>query len=512
MVLFKSWSLPGDALGSLSKSRLLAFRQCPKRLWLEVHKSELRAASLPAQSRLKAGLEVGAVARRLYDTAGTGTLVSIESDGIATAIRRTRELLATRQPIFEAGVTADDVVAFADLMLPARQKQQDAWRIVEVKSSGGVKDHHRDDAAIQAFVAKQANIPLKAIAVAHIDTAWVYPGGDRYDGLLVEEDLTDETAGRAKDVENWIAGARSVVARKREPQRSTGAHCTSPTECGFLDYCKGKEPQPDVSVEVLPRISKKLRAHIAEKKIIELKHVPDALLNDLQRRVKRHTLRGRRYFDAKGAAKELAQYPLPALFLDFESISFAVPIWKGTRPYQQLPFQFSLHTLTAKGVLGHADFLDLSGRDPSRRLATALVDACTARGPIFVYNAAFEKARVAELAERFPTLRKKLAALANRIVDLLPIAQRFYYHPAQAGSWSIKALLPSLIPELDYKVLDGVRDGGMAMEAYLEAIHPRTGIETKLRLEQELLSYCKLDTYAMVRIWQIFAGRRDVAV
>ncbi len=216
------------------------------------------------------------------------------------------------------------------------------------------------------------------------------------------------------------------------------------------------------------------------------------------------------FFDAAGAAADLAAHDLPAYFLDFETIQFAVPIWKDTRPYQQITFQFSLHTLAVSGQLEQTAFLDLSGNNPSEPFAHALVGACGKQGPVYVYNAGFEKACIRELAERYPHLSESLLAINERVVDLLPIARERYYHPSQQGSWSIKKVLPAVVPELRYDALDGVQDGGMAMDAFLEGIHPNTSAERKAKIEQQLLEYCKLDTYAMVRLWQIFAGRTDL--
>jgi hypothetical protein len=197
---------------------------------------------------------------------------------------------------------------------------------------------------------------------------------------------------------------------------------------------------------------------------------------------------------------------LPAYFLDFETIQFAVPIWKGTRPYQQIPFQFSIHRLSRTGKIEQQAFLDLSGADPSKAFAEDLIAACGERGPIFVYNAGFETARIRELSERFPRLAKPLLALNERVVDLLPVARDDYYHPSQQGSWSIKAVLPALCPDLHYGDLDGVQDGGMAMDAFLEALAPQTSKTRKSEIEQQLLAYCALDTYAMVRLWVAFSG------
>jgi hypothetical protein len=266
---------------------------------------------------------------------------------------------------------------------------------------------------------------------------------------------------------------------------------------------------PEYPLDWLPRFSSTKREQLAAKGITDLREVPDELLKGKQSLVKQHTLAGSVYFDAAGAAADLAPHGFPAYFLDFESIMFAVPIWKGTRPYQQMPFQFSLHHLDETGVLTHTPFLDLSGDDPTVAFARCLVAACGDHGPVFVYNASFEKGRITDLAERYPELAEALLRINARVIDLLPVARNRFYHPSQQGSWSIKAVLPGAVPELSYEQLEGVKDGGNAMEAYLEAIEPATTPERKGEIERQLLAYCRLDTFAMVRLWQYFSGRNE---
>ena len=493
---------------SLSKSKLLAFRQCAKRLWLELHRPELRADSAGTEARYRIGNAVGDVARRIYDPQNVGALVDAQAEGFDQALARSVTLLNSTAPIFEAGFAAAGALAFADIMLPIGKPAKSLWRMVEVKSSTTVKDYHRDDAAIQAFVVRAAGVPLTSIALAHIDSGWVYPGECDYRGLLVETDLTAEAFGRSDEVKEWIADAQAVAQLPVEPKICTGVHCSVPFECGFLAYCQSQERQAEFPVGWLPRLQKRATKDFIEtKSITDMRDVPDYYLNDVQRRVKAHTLSGHTYFDQPGAAAELAQHRLPAYFLDFETIQFAVPIWKGTRPYSQIPFQFSLHRLYETGELEHREFLDLTGEDPSRAFAAALIEACDETGPVFVYNAGFETARVKELAERFPTLRDPLLAINERVVDLLPIARRHYYHPSQRGSWSIKAVLPAIADDLLYDVLDGVQDGTAAMAAYLEAIAAATIATRKDEIDRQLRNYCSLDTFALVRLWQCFSGR-----
>ena len=498
---------------TLSKSKLMNYRQCPKRLWLEIHRPELKEESADTEARFAAGHQVGEIARQLYDPEGKGQLIDARQEGFDAAFARSAALLNGAQPIFEAGFKAGGALAFADVLLPIRKNGKRAWRMVEVKSSTSVKDHYHDDTAIQAFVVRNAGVPLAAIALAHIDSDWVYPGGGDYQGLLVESDLTEKAFSRAAEVKAWITSAQAVAGLAAEPSINTGRQCSEPYDCGFLGHCQGQEPQAEYPVHWLPRVqTKALKALIDDEGVTDLREVPDDLLNETQLRVKTHSLSGHAYFNAAGAAAALANHKMPAVFIDFETINFAVPIWKGTRSYQQIPYQFSAHRLSRTGELDHRSFLDLSGNDPSKAFAEALVAACGERGPVFVYNAAFEKGRISDLAERFPKLKRSLLAINDRVVDLWPVAKEHYYHPSQEGSWSIKKVLPAVAPDLSYDDLEEIQDGGMATSAYLEAITPGTAAARKAQIEQQLLAYCGLDTLAMVRLWKFFSGRSDPVI
>lgn len=495
-------------LPTLSKSKLLAFRQCPRRLWLEVRNPSARADSPATQASFRTGHRVGELAQRKYDPTGSGHLIDLATLGMREAMNQSQHWLThATTPVFEMGFQAAGARAFADVMLPVQDAQGgQAWRMVEVKSSASVKNHHQEDIAIQAYVARQAGVPLQSVALAHIDSSWTYPGNTDYNGLLTEVDLTDVASDLGAEVHEWISAAAHICASNVEPSRPTGPHCNSPFACGFHAHCSKGETQYSHPISWLPRLAAEKQNLWKAQGIHEMGQVPDEHLNAVQQRVKHCTLNGSIYFDAEGAAHDLAPHTLPGYFLDFETIAFAVPIWAGTKPFRQIPFQFSLHTISALGEVAHSgEFLDLSGNDPSQLFAQALVNTCGASGPVFVYNAGFETARINELAERFADLAPALLAINARVVDLLPIARNRYYHPDQQGSWSIKKVLPTLA-QLDYSQLDGVKDGGLAQEAYLRAIDPACGEEDKAQIRRQLLAYCKLDTLAMVAIWEKFSG------
>ena len=491
---------------SLSKSKILAYRQCPKRLWLEIYRPESRDDSASA-AVFQVGHQVGEIAQKIYDPKGIGDLISIEKVGYDCAFAHSKTLLAAGAgPIFEAGVKIDGALSFADVMLPVRQGDQLAWKMVEVKSSSKVKDYHRDDIALQAYVATASGVQLSSISLAHIDSTFVYPGDGDYRGLLKENDLTEEALSRSEEARGWVEEAQKIASLKQEPVVEMGSHCKDPVVCGFCKYCGTGKLQPEFPLNYLPRLLGSKREHLEAEGFNDLREVPDEHLSKAQARVKKHSISGEIYFDALGAESDLAVYGFPAYFLDFETATFAVPIWKGTRPFQQLPFQYSLHILEENGVLLHKDFLDLTGNDPSRRFAESLLAQCVDEGPVFVYNAGFEKMVMRNLATAFPDLAAALNRIIVRVVDLLPIARSRFYHPKQKGSWSIKKVLTAAIPELSYDQLDGVQDGGMAVLAYMEAIAGHASAERKDEVDVQLRAYCQLDTLAMVRLWEFFKG------
>jgi len=491
---------------NLSKSKIIAYRQCPKRLWLEIHKPELRDDSA-SEAVFAAGNKVGEIARGIFDPDQTGVTIDIGELGHPEALARSAILLAEgKGPIFEAGITAEGALAYADVMLPDRSDGTLRWRMIEVKSSASVKDYQRDDLAMQSYLAARAGVPLRSASIANIDNQFVYQGDGDYRGLLYETDLTDEANSRHAEVAVWIAGAHDIAALTEEPDIATGPHCAAPYACGFSDYCNRDKVWPEYPISSFPNLSGWRRDAVEAEETDDLRQIPDHHLTPKQLRVKQACVSGEAYFDADGAAADLASHGFPAYFLDFETVMFTVPIWKGSRPFRQIPFQFSLHILEESGAIQHHGFLDLSGNDPSLACAKALVDLCGEHGPVFAYNAGFEKMVMRELTDRFPEYAAALQAIIERVVDLYPIAKNRYYHPSQGKSWSLKAVLPALCPDLSYDELDGVQDGMMAVSAYQEAIAPETTDERKAQIESQLHEYCKLDTLAMVRVWEMFRG------
>lgn len=481
----------------LSKSRLIAWKQCPKRLWLEANRPELRIFSAEAERRFQVGHQVGAIARELEDN---GLLIEHETD-LAAALTATQEALSQYpgRPLFEPAFQHDGLLVRIDLLLP----HGGGYRLVEVKSSASVKDYQLADAAIQAWVANRAGIPLQEVCIGHIDSSFVYPGNGDYRGLIARSPVTENIAPLLDEVPHWVAGARQTLAGE-QPDIEVGEQCTDPFECPFLSFCS--PAPPEYPVELLPdNAGKKLARALRSEGYADLREVPAGRMpTAMLERVHRITLSGMAEIEP-GAAERIRALPWPRYYLDFETIDFTVPIWPGTRPFQHLPFQWSCHGESSDGELHHREFLDTSGAPPMRPFAESLIEALGASGPILVYST-YEKRILKELAEAYPDLAPALQALAGRLVDLHPITKQHYYHPAMKGSWSIKAVLPTIAPDLDYASLGEVQDGTSAQFAYKELIQPGTSAARRRALETQLREYCRLDTLAMVRLARFLAA------
>ncbi len=481
-------------MAGLSKSRLMSFLQCPKRLWLEKHQPELAQISAATEAAFATGHEIGEIARQLYDPDGTGTLIS-GADGMAAALRDTAAALAgpAAAPLFEATFERDGLLIRADVL------DRQAQRLVEVKSSTSCKDEHITDCAIQAWVLETSAVTAKSVSLAHVNNQFVYQGDGDYRGLLVEKDLGAAIGAQKQRVPEWLAVAKKTVEGDC-PDAPIGRRCRMPYDCPFIAHCW---PDTDYPLTTLPGVGGRLDALIAQG-YKDVRELPAASAGGrAAQRVWRAARSGQPEVN-DSARKELAALGWPRYYLDFETIGGAIPRWAGTRPYQAIPFQWSLHVEPAPGQLEHAEFLDLSGALPARAVATALLAAIGTQGPVLTWTG-YEKQCLGTLAAFCPELAGALAAVVERLVDMHPIVKAAYYHPAMKGSWSIKALLPAIAPDMDYAQLEGVHDGGGAQQAWMEAVAPKTAAARRSELREQLLRYCGHDTLAMVRVLHFFA-------
>ena len=487
--------------GRLSKSRVLAWLQCPKRLWLQVHRPELAVHTPGAEQRLAAGHRVTQTARALLPG---GVLIGPD-DNLAQALALTRALLreSPTVPLFEATFEHQGVLVRADLLVP----HGSGYRAVEVKSAASLKDYYLSDCAVQAWVMEGAGVALERMELAHIDASFVYPGAADYRGLFRHVDVGEPIKPLKAHVPSWVEQAHGTL-QGAMPAVEVGAHCHEPFDCPFLGFCA--PPDPEFPVTLLPR-GGKVAAELLGEGIDDLRDVPaDRLTNEVHERVWRATVSDSFELDAQ-AGETLRTLPYPRYYLDFEAVQFTVPIWPGTSPYSQYPFQWSCHIEDQRGALRHAEFLRADGDPPMRAFAESLVDTLGEAGPIFVYSH-FERTRIKALMAAYPEFAPRLAAALDRLVDLLPLARQHYYHRDMKGSWSMKALLRTVAPDLDYASLGEVQDGQMAQLAYLELMNPTTSATRRVALSSSLLQYCKLDTLALVRLAWFFQGQAPGAV
>ena len=494
-----------DRIFGLSKSRITSFEQCPKKLWLSVHKRELAETQVGSELRFAGGHEVGAIACEL---APGGVMIETQPD-LQAALKQTSELLAVghRAPIYEATFSHDGVLIQADVLEPAGES---GWRMAEVKSSTGVKDYHHGDLASQVWVLEHCGIELEAASIRHIDNSFVLRTPGDYRGLLKDAPLLDEIRPIAAVRDEVAASARDALAGS-EPIHEMGAHCLKPFSCEFQAYCsKDMPPPPEWPIDILPRVSRKFVEEMAQKGLYDLRDVPlDALTKEQHKIVHQATVSGLPYHDSAGVAQDTKEWDFPRHYLDFETIALPVPAWVGAKPYQQVPFQFSCHTEFADGSIVHRSFLSVDGSDPRRQCAEALIECVGETGLIIAYNASFERSCVKGLADVLGDLSLELTAIVDRFVDLLPVAQAHYYHRDQRGSWSIKKVLPTIAPDLDYSDLE-VGDGAAAQLAWLEAKSAQCTTERRAQIAASLKAYCERDTWAMVVLLRRMAGATEV--
>lgn len=480
----------------LSKSKLTTFEQCPRRLWQQTHAPERAEVDDDQEARMAMGHTVGDIACGLFPD---GVMVVAE-EGLGSAVATTRRLIEDGHPgpIFEATFEHDGVLVRADIL---SRDGQGGWHMAEVKSSARVKDYHLGDLATQVWVLGEAGLKLSGAAIRHIDTSFVLEREGDFSGLFADADCLDQISGAVEARAQVVANARAVLAAG-EPDIAPGHQCETPFACEFRSWCNRDLPQgPEWPVDILPRGG---GAKWRERGIDNLLDLDADALSPLHARVLEATRTGKPFHDMDGARSTMAQCGWPRAWLDFETINPAIPRWLGTRPYQQVPFQFSLHLEQSDGTITHHEFLDTSGADPRRPCAEALVAMIPEDATIVAYFASFERGVLRGLANRFPDLAERLTAMANATEDLLPVARACWYHRDQRGSWSIKAVLPT-IAALDYDALE-VKHGGMAQDAWIEAVDPSTDPLRKWALEEGLRAYCQQDTWAMVLLARHFAG------
>jgi hypothetical protein len=488
----------------LTKSKYLAGLQCDKRVWLQCRRPGLATPPDAATLALFAmGSEVGVRAHHLFPG---GVLVREGAAQHARAVQRTRELLADAgvPAIFEAAFEHAGVRIRVDVL---ERLGGGGFGLREVKSTTRLKDEHVDDLAVQRFVLEGSGIEVASTQLVHVDREYTRgEGGIDWPRFFERVECGDEVEAALDELPDRVEAMAVIVARREPPRIEPGPHCGTPHACEFWNHCTRRMP-PDW-IFYLPRLRPTRFEHLRRSGYERIGEIPSRVtLTALQTRV-REVLRSGRAFVSDALAGALRPFEGAAWFLDFETMNPAIPLYVGTRPFEVIAFQWSLHRLERDGRLEHREFLAEGLRDPRRALAESLLDALAADdAPIAVYSS-YERTQLGALARLFPDLAEPLDAVAGRLVDLLPIVRSHVYHAGFGGSFSLKAVAPALVPGFDYGDLGEIREGSAASASFARIAGGRVEPEEASRLRGDLLAYCAHDTLALVELYRALREMR----
>ena len=484
----------------LSKSRFLSGLQCRLRLWYECFERRLAAPpDLATQALFDTGHEVGRLAQRRYPG---GVLVKWGHLQADEAVAETKRIVAdSKAPsVYEGAFEHRGVLIRADIL-----KREDAgFALVEVKASTRVKEVHLPDVAVQLWVLRRSGLDVGRAGVLLLNRGYVYDGQvldlsqlfEFHDLSEAVEPLLDQVDGQVEDFHALLSLA--------PPQIAPGPHCFTPYECPFYAHCSRDLVVPEFPVGELPRLNPKRLAELEAAGISDVREVPEGFpLSPMQALARRCVLSGKECVHGDLAAA-LRSVTYPVHHLDFETVGPAIPRYVGTHPYDTVAFQFSVHTEYENGTVTHAEYLHTDRSDPRGPLAKSLLDALGEEGSICVYSP-YERKVIRRLADALPALAPELEALSDRIWDLHPVVKNNYYHPQFRGSFSIKKVLPAVVPEMSYEDLQ-ISDGGMASISYEQALRSDDWVERE-NIFRALREYCAQDTLAMLALRNALAER-----
>lgn len=479
---------------NLSKSKYCNGLQCKKMLWLYKNKPEEKK-EVNNQSVFDNGNDVHEVARKLL---GEDINIPFNED-LTQMIKDTEEVMKQEKVIItEASFSYENNFCSVDIL----KKEGNTYEIYEVKSSTELKDVYVDDASYQYFVLTSLGLKVEKCYVVILNNRYVRKGKLDLNQLFKKIDVTDEVVSKQAQVKQMIKDMNKYMEQKKEPKDDIGIHCFKPYKCPFFKYCTRYLPESNIFEINEINVNEKLKLYVEG--IVSLE---DLLKEDISNEAKQHIeyelYDKEDYFDKKSIKEFLNTLSEPLYFLDFETFALPIPKYDGTRPYQQVPFQYSLHYIE-EGMLYHKEFLAESGVDPRKLIAESLVRDIPKNVPVLAYYMSFEKGRIKELAETFPDLKDHLMSIHDNIKDLIvPFKNRSYYAKGMHGSASIKYVLPAMFPNdesLNYKNLELVHNGDEAMNIYARlGEYPK---EEQEYIRERLLKYCELDTYAMVKIYE----------
>ena len=479
---------------NLSKSKYCNGLQCKKMLWLYKNKPTEKE-EVNNQSVFDNGNDVHEVARKLL---GEDINIPFNED-LTQMIKDTEKVMKQEKVIItEASFSYENNFCSVDIL----KKEGNTYEIYEVKSSTELKDVYVDDVSYQYFVLTSLGLKVEKCYVVILNNRYVRKGKLDLNQLFKKIDVTDEVVSKQAQVKQMIKDMNKYMEQKKEPQDDIGIHCFKPYKCPFFKYCTRHLPESNIFEINEINVNEKLKLYVEG--IVSLE---DLLKEDISNEAKQHIeyelYDKEDYIDKKSIKEFLNTLSEPLYFLDFETFALPIPKYDGTRPYQQVPFQYSLHYIE-EGKLYHKEFLAESGVDPRKLIAESLVRDIPKNVPVLAYYMSFEKGRIKELAETFPDLKDHLMSIHDNIKDLIvPFKNRSYYAKGMHGSASIKYVLPAMFPNdesLNYKNLELVHNGDEAMNIYARlGEYPK---EEQEYIRERLLKYCELDTYAMVKIYE----------
>ncbi len=479
----------------LSKSRFVAGIQCHKFLWWKVHEPKAKELQpdIVLQDRFDQGKQVGALARTRFPE---GTLIDLPHYEVDARLEATRLALDFAAPaIYEASFLEDDTFVTVDVL----ERLDDGFRLIEVKSASSQKDEHIPDAAVQRHVLSHCGIDVRAVEIMHLNKEYRHPDeGD----LFARTDVTTP-------VDEWIGRVPAALEAQLAmlagpcPDVEIGEHCFEPRDCPFLGRCWPDSPDHIIKLYNVGGVK---AAGYMDRGIHWISDLPaDEKLPAAAQRQLRSMQSGEVVVD-RGLPKALEPFGVRLGHLDFETIQRAIPVWDGLGPWHQAAAQFSYHQEDGSGGFTHAQHLAEGPLDARPALARAMIEA-TADAERVVHYSSFEKTRIRSLQKSVPELAAELKELESKLIDLLPVIRNNVYHPDFQGSFSLKFVLPALVPELTYDDLVIV-DGMIASVtiARLLFVTGKLSPEQHEKTRYDLLEYCKRDTWATVKVLERLRG------
>ena len=488
---------------SLSKSKYLRGLQCHKSLWLQKDgKIKPTPVSKSSQVIFDEGTRVGEEAQKLFPG---GKLIKYEGSTFDEKIAKTKEWLASGEStIYEATFKFDNILVMVDILT----KGKNGWEIYEVKSaakvyknkSNKVQDVYVNDVAIQYYVLKGSGLDISKVFLVHINNQYVRQGPLEIDELFLFADLTEPVIEAQNVVVDELGRIREVLNRG-EPEIKIGVHCDKPYECDFKTHCWSDEILNGYTVFNIGGLHSSKKFELYEFGVTKIKDVPETFpLTKSQRLQVEIELSGKEVVDSKQIDNFLNNLYYPLYFLDFETFTQIIPEWDDLRPYQKIPFQYSIHYIEHEGECAtHLEFLADENSDPRKSIADRIVGDIPKKACVLVYNWSFEKGVIQDLVKQFPGYSDHLMNIHDNIMDLMvPFQKKYYYKKEMKGRYSIKAVLPALTSDSSYSKMT-INEGMEASNNY-KSLPSITDTIAREKIKEDLKVYCKQDTQSMVDV------------